>query len=172
MQPSILTSSGRYFDFIRPDLSLFDIHDIAHALSNLCRFTGHVRTFYSVAQHSVGASYAVPPEFAFEALMHDAAEAFVGDVSSPLKHLLPGYREIESRVESAIRARFGLPAEQSVAVKHSDLVMLATEKRDLMPAAGDTWPILRTIRPLAAAIVPLDPGMACHTFLYRFAELA
>ena len=83
---------GEYFDLLEPDRSVYTINTIAHALSNLCRYTGHVNRFYSVAEHSVFVSLAVPKKFALEALFHDASEAFLGDVSSPLKKLLPEYK--------------------------------------------------------------------------------
>jgi 5'-deoxynucleotidase YfbR-like HD superfamily hydrolase len=83
----IQTLSGKRFDYINSTADDVDIEDIANALSNICRFAGHVPEFYSVAQHSVLCSQIVPPEFAFEALMHDAAEAYCQDIPQPLKLL-------------------------------------------------------------------------------------
>jgi len=84
----IQTLSGKKFSYQFATADDIDIEDIANALSNICRFAGHLPEFYSVAQHSVLVSQIVPPEFAFEALMHDAAEAYCQDIPAPLKALL------------------------------------------------------------------------------------
>lgn len=125
----ISTYTGRHFNYAEPSLDDICIGDIAHALSQINRFCGHTLWPYSVAQHSIGASYIVPPEFAFEALMHDAHEAYVSNMMSPLKHMLPDYKQVEANVEVMVRLHYGLPLRMSAEVKHADLVMLATEKK-------------------------------------------
>lgn len=168
--PTILLHSGVYFDFESPETSTITIGDIAHALSNICRFTGHVRRFYSVAEHSVLASYLVPPEDAFAALMHDAAEAVLGDVSKPLKSLLPDYKRIERRVERAIFAKFGLPDKLPASVKAADKQMLGIEQRECMKNRDD-WDVYKIALSARPKIGFLAPPAACNAFLARYIDL-
>ncbi|WP_158784985.1 HD family hydrolase [Pantoea sp. BAV 3049] len=167
----ITTLTGRHFNFCDITPESICIEDIAAALSNICRFTGHVPEFYSVAQHSVLVSDLVPPEFAFEALMHDAAEAYCNDIAAPLKQLLPDYRNVIQSVESAIAVKYGLPLEMSREVKHADLVMLATERREFGLDDGTPWPILHGIDPAPILINPLSPRQALVKFMQRYNEL-
>lgn len=170
--PDILTYSGSKFDFIEPHKNEFRIEDIAHALSHVCRFAGHTREFYSVAQHSVLASriYA-SPQVQMATLMHDAAEAYIGDITSPLKQLLPEYKVIEKRIEIALFNHFGIPYPLPDWVRKADLIMLATEKRDLMPPADDEWKLIAGIQPMAEVINPWHPEKAAREFLMRYEAL-
>ncbi|SDV49782.1 hypothetical protein [Chitinasiproducens palmae] len=168
---TILTAGGTPFNFFAPWAASIDLDTIAHALSNLCRFTGHTRAFYSVAQHSVLVSEIVPPEFAMQGLLHDAHEAYVGDMAQPLKAILPGYRALEDTVAEAVRAAFDLPLELDAVVKHADLVALATERRDLMPPSSMHWQILDGVQPRSERITPVSPADAYRAFLDRYAEL-
>ncbi|TXI23051.1 MAG: hypothetical protein E6Q67_05175 [Roseateles sp.] len=192
----IQTAKGHYFDLLAPERSEFDVEVIAAALSKICRFTGHCSAFYSVAQHAVLASYLVPPEHAFEALHHDSAEAFVNDLAKPFKEQLPDYQRFEARVQAAVFDRLGLPRQLHPCVKQADLVLLATEQRDLMPLekiavewqdqgdgqaptpirwvdASEThrWWLIRDIKPLAGQIRPWLPKQAEREFLRRHYEL-
>ncbi|WP_231937855.1 metal-dependent phosphohydrolase [Burkholderia lata] len=178
--PRILTASGRYFDFLSPDPESIVIEDIATALSRICRFTGHTTRFYSVAQHSVLVSYLVPPEYALQGLLHDASEAYLGDVSSPLKQLLPDYKAIEQRVESAILGRFGLSVPLHPSIKDADVRALVTERRDFMPKPAERYRVTDSVAwswtdgVEATAAVPLptfNPAVARVVFLARYEEL-
>ncbi|WP_440530396.1 HD family hydrolase [Serratia nevei] len=170
--PYIRTHSGHHFYYQAISADAIEIDDIAQALSNICRFAGHLDDFYSVAQHSVLVSRLVPPELALEALLHDASEAYCQDIPAPLKAMLPDYRDIEASVDNAIRSLFGLPMEHSPEVKRADLVMLATERRDLGIDDGDKWDILDGIAPTDEfAIHPLNPRQARQLFIARFNEL-
>lgn len=171
MYPSILLSSGNYFDFTNPERSSFTVSDIAHALARICRFTGHCGHFYSVAQHSVLVSRILPPPLQLPGLMHDAHEAFVGDVAAPLKMLLPDYREIEERCQAAVLERFGITLPLSPDIRDADLVLLSTEKRDLMKRTEQPWPVESNYRPLEMRITPMTPAQAERAFLLRFQEL-
>ncbi|WP_420567859.1 hypothetical protein [Thalassovita sp.] len=168
--PTILCRTGAYFDFEDPESSDFTIEEIAHGLSNICRFTGQCRNFYSVAEHSVHASYIVPPEFAFEALMHDAPEAFIGDISKPLKGLLPDYKRIEDMAERAVLGRFGLSLPMSQAVKDADLKMLKAEQAQAMRNA-DIWPAVQALDAADVILKFWPPIEAKGRFLSRFKEL-
>jgi len=166
----IQTSTGRPFYPFRPEDSEIVIEDVAHALSNLCRFGGHVRQFYSVAQHCVHVSELVEPRFALRGLLHDASEAFLVDVPSPIKVALTRYRELEARVQAAVYQRFGLQGVEEPDVKDADLVLLSTEARDLMPNPAWIWSL-----PLPPSdtlkIDPWEPDHAKAAFLRRFAEV-
>lgn len=173
----IQTASGRAFDLNRPDPFQITIEDIAAHLSKLCRFTGACSEFYSVAQHSIIVARQLPPRLRFAGLLHDAAEAYTGDWSSPMKvlvrELAPGLLEhIHKNVERAVEARFGLILSQAnhAEIKHADLVAIATEKRDLMP--GDILPgwahsagVKELPPPLAKKITPWTHHTARSMFI-------
>lgn len=167
----ILTATGRHFSYLDPRPQDITILDIAQGLAAESRYNGHTRGFYSVAQHAWLASQIVPRQHALEALLHDATEAYCKDIPRPLKELLTDYQTIEARVDLAIRATFGLPLDMTPAVKHADLVMLATERRDLMPADATPWPILEGIEPLPARVYTMQPAKAKALFLQRYVEL-
>jgi 5'-deoxynucleotidase YfbR-like HD superfamily hydrolase len=138
--PSILTRSGILFDLADPKPELVRLEDITYALSHINRFTGHTRTRWTVAQHSLLA-YHLASRFRgvrlrILCLLHDAAEAYVGDVSSPMKALVPGFRDVEKRIQDAIFEKFKIPQpdrELLDTVKAIDSICYIAERRVLMP---------------------------------------
>lgn len=144
--------------------------DIAHALSHLCRFTGHVETFYSVAEHSVRVSLAVPEEHAKWALLHDASEAYLADMSRPVKNfssLGSEYRRLEADLMRVICDRFDLAHDMPLAVREADDVLLMTEKRDLLGGHVHLPKWRETSQPLVSKILLWSCGYAKHQFLAR-----
>lgn len=177
MLPTIQLASGGYFDFLSPWTSPMLPTDIAQSLSKQCRYTGHLvdeASIYSVAQHCVLASQHCEPGYEFEALMHDGPEFVLGDVSSPLKQLLPDYKALEEQVTEAFCARFHLPHPTSERVKFIDIVMLATEKRDLMAPDDPSvieWKWTADYPTLGQTIKAWTPQYARARWLRRFCEL-
>lgn len=172
------TFTGRKFYPLAPSFADVSIRDIAHALSLLCRYNGHVDRFYSVAEHCVLISRAIEPsKHALAALLHDAAEAYVGDMIRPLKRSMPDYMHAEVRVMTAIAYRFGLPiTPQSYysmpsAVRDADNRILLTERSALMSAAPpDKWAV-EDLTPLDVVIEGWAPAIAEQQYLQRFREL-
>lgn len=166
---AILLPSGFVLDLLAPDATGLPITDIALCLASQPRWGGAARPWYSVAEHSVMASTLVPPHLAYAALMHDCEE-FLGDWPSPVKIMLGrGYlNERLGPVKDALRRWFGFD-DQDPAIKHADLVCMATELRDLLPPAWMDWGHLPA--PAPARIVPAGPERAYAMFLERFQAL-
>ncbi len=162
---TIILRSGMYFDYINPSADTVCIDDIAWGLANTCRFGGQSLQYYSVAQHGVLVSENVPLELRLDALMHDAAEAYVGDIVSPLKQLLPDFKIVEERVEAVIFEKYKLKNTKHPDIKHADLRLLRTEQRDLTSGHADNWNGLNAYPPLPERIKPLLPADAAELFL-------
>lgn len=128
----IQTRSGVLMNPLNPDPATLTLEDIAHALSQQCRFTGHTRTFYSIAEHSVRVARLVPPEDRLAALLHDATEAYLCDIATPVKAQLPGYAEAEDRLARVIAEKWGVAYPWPDTVKAADRLMLHTEAKHLM----------------------------------------
>jgi 5'-deoxynucleotidase YfbR-like HD superfamily hydrolase len=170
--PYVSTFLGHRFFLTRPHIDDVAIEDIAHGLAYQCRFNGQTREFYSVAQHSLMVMQLVPAPLRLAALLHDAAEAYLGDMVKPLKNLFPEFSVIEGRVMQIIGERFAVDLEHlDPAIKAADLVALATEKRDLMPHSTEAWANLQGIQPLPESIRPLMPLDAKSAFLDSFRQL-
>ena len=137
---SFTTVTGRQFDPFDPQPEDIHILDIAHALSNTCRYGGMSQFYYSVAQHSGHVMGHLKGEYAFWGLMHDAAEAYVGDMPTPFKPFMKNFDEVEDGILRVIADKFGLKwvGDHGVppAVKAVDRRMLFTEARQLLPGCG------------------------------------
>ena len=168
--PSIMLHSGAWFDFAAPHTSDFTAEDIAHGLAHICRYSGQCSRFYSVAEHSLLVSD-VAEGFEFEALLHDAAEAFVGDITRPLKQMLPDFKRIEAAVQDAVLERFGVASPLPPQIKEADLRVLAAEQRQIMPPGTDGWLAGLTIQPAPIVVRHLQPDIAKRMWLERFETL-
>jgi len=162
--------TGRKYWPVDPRPEDVFIEDIAHALSLLCRYTGHSDKFYSVAEHSVLMSKLVRPDIALQALMHDATEAYLGDVGRPLKVSLPEYKKIEEQNWYAIADRFMLPRQLDEEIKRIDIQICLAERRDLGMLRGNhDWEISGPAPDVK--IGGWLPLAAEYIFLRRFEEL-
>ncbi len=173
----IQTYTGRKFHPLDPDPDAIDILDIAHALSNLCRYTGHVARFYSVAEHCVYVSKMVPPEHALAGLLHDASEAYLNDIASPVKHQdgMEAYRTAEAKLERMINRKYGVPEVMHPEIKIADLRMLATEAHTLLKPLHPEWTMTvdggKLPEPYDFRVAALYPKDAKTKFLQRFWSL-
>lgn len=169
----ISTYGGNFYP-LDPREDEIELTTVAHALSNLCRFGGHIYEFYSVAQHCVLCSMVAPKEFKLEALLHDASEAYLVDIPRPIKRMLPDYQAMEQNVERVIASKFGLPFPMSPIIKEIDTRMLITEAAALLnPENGEWWladhyPKMYDISEIQ--IRPWDPKTSEDVFLKYYNE--
>lgn len=171
------TISGEKFFPLDPRPEDVRIADIARGLSMTCRYAGQVKKFYSVSEHCVLVSRHVPPEFALEGLLHDSAEAYIGDMIRPLKHQveMAEFRRAEAAIEACVAERFGLKVtpEAKRAIKEIDDRILVDEITALsaMPSFYLDSPPLRDKQPLGVEIEGCYPRLAEWNFMARYAEL-
>ena len=180
----IQTYTGKQFHFDDIHPGDIDLETVAHVLSNLCRYGGHCREFYSVAEHSVNVSLAAEAaeagttcrsslqEVALQGLLHDATEAYCVDVPKPLKRMLRDYDAIEQRIWLAVAKHFGVPHDLFEAVRHADHTVLLAEQRVLMPDVGPDWfPEGVGLEPADVRIACWGPTEAKRRFMHRFMGL-
>lgn len=172
------TASGVKFYPTAPSMADIHIEDIAHSLAMQCRFAGHVKTFYSVAQHSVLVSQNVPQHLALAGLLHDAAEAYCQDIIAPLKRtgLYEDHLAIEDHLLLMIFEKYNLPfwalPENQPLIKHADLRALMTERRDVCHPKASLYDWHVDAEPFDAEIVGQSPQEAKTSFLKRFEEVS
>lgn len=158
------TYTGKHFYPIDPRPEDFELEDISHSLSQLCRFNGHAIHHYSVAQHCC-LLHDIIPEHKSHALFHDCSEAYICDIPSPLKPFLTNYKEIEYKIQSMIYAKFGLSIIEPDIVKEYDSRIILDEKLALFPSSKDDW---STFGPkLGVAIEPWSHRRAKQEFYDR-----
>ena len=159
----ITTYRGKQFHYLKPAEGEIDIRDIAHALSLKCRFAGHCKVFYSVAEHSIRVADALPPELRLGGLLHDATEAYMPDIPRPIKESF-GLREYEDTLMEVISRKYKFHPSNAT-IKETDNILIATEARDLMTNM-DGWAELP--EPLKDKIIPVSSWLAEIAFLARF----
>ena len=174
----IETYTGIQFEFLDPQPKHFNIIDIAHALSMTCRYTGHCRTFYSVAEHSWHMARMLEgcsKDIQLAALLHDGSEAYLPDVASPIKKHLSDYNDMEDAILVALFKKYHLEYPMHPAIKLADRAMLSIEARHLLPSQGNDWDMWKhTTRPKiddAYKPVGMDPKQAKAVFLEKYSEL-
>lgn len=167
--PWIQTHTNKVFHLLGCTPDEICIEDIAHALSHICRFGGHTSRFYSVAEHCVVMSRVIPT---LECLLHDASEAYLGDMVRPLKMNNEMYRDVEADVEVMIARKFSLPVRLDATIKQVDMRMLVTERNQLMGKSPLPYDVDEVgYQPFPFTLECLPPPLAKQQFLQRYKEL-
>ncbi len=175
-QAYIQTFTGKLIDVLDLDIDLLDIRDIAHSLSQQCRFNGHCGEFYSVAQHCVYVSRQLPKKKKLAGLMHDGTETYLCDIPSPLKPHLSNYKQLELAAAKKIEEKWfdGLDVLEDPEIKEADVRMLATEFRDLRShnSPVEHWTALKGVKPYPNLVIkPWSVKKAEKKFLETFYKL-
>lgn len=175
LEPWIETYTGKQLHFLDPKPEEIDIEDIANALSNECRYGGHTSSFYSVAEHSLLVASIVEADLALKALLHDASEAYLRDIASPVKQYLSNYKEMEEKLMRAIWDKFfgeGQVRWDVPDIKEADIMALKCEARQLMPSKGSTWiHLYPTEREVNPKLHCMSPKEAKQVFLQAFNQI-
>lgn len=169
---SISTLSGQFFDPLNPEDYTYNIDEIATALSNLCRYTGHVNSFYSVAEHSVLVSRSVPDTHRLAALLHDASEAYLGDMARPVKQLFPRYKQLEESCQKEIFKQFNLDWPMHESIHEADMRVYWQERQEIANVGlrDNIWAQkFRAARKVEAQ--GMSPKMARRMFMSEYNKL-
>ena len=168
---TIKVSAGHYVDLANPDPSTIEVKSIAAALSKVCRFGGHCPQFYSVAEHCIHATALACSEghtgdALIAVFLHDATEAYIGDMVKPLKVTMPQYGEAEQRIEAAIQAAFGVDFSKWMdVIKRFDRAMLKAEKVTMWPEDTEKWAGFSEIEDRVVKFQFWEPSQAEMQFL-------
>jgi hypothetical protein len=166
----IQTYTGKKFYLTDPTPDMVCLEDIAHALSMQCRFAGHTKQFYSVAQHSIlVANLITEDELKIYGLLHDASETYLVDIPKPLKQLIPKYKSLEIRAMKAIAAKFNLSIDSfyDSIVTTADLTALRIEAKSptLFDTNVDNWAGSLPDTEQNMSIISMEPKIAKDSFL-------
>jgi hypothetical protein len=168
------THGNRFFPF-DPKEEEIRITEIAHSLGNICRFVGHCKHFYSVAEHSIHVSKLVPKHLACPALLHDAAEAYMGDLSRPIKQYIPVFSDIEEKIMKAVYSKFGydLSENEKEVIREADNRVLAHEARQIMRGNTKDWNLdpMAEIYPEEVKIRFYSPDVSRVMFLKQYLKV-
>jgi 5'-deoxynucleotidase YfbR-like HD superfamily hydrolase len=170
-----LITGGRFY-FNKP---MYDVGAVAHSLSHICRFTGHCRKFYSVAEHSILVSRIMEDMGLgdpMEGLLHDGVESVLADVARPVKVLLKDYKALEHALDSAMRKQFALPEATTDGCKKADSIALLIEARELMPNKGENFEnmpddVVLAARKATYMIAAWSPENARERFMTRMHDV-
>lgn len=179
MEAWIETVSGVHFEFLDPKPEQIRIRDIAHALSMNCRFVGQCSKFYSVAEHSWHVARMLegtPLRVQLAGLLHDASEAYITDVASPVKQFMPEYNKMEDTIMMAIARKYGFEYPMHPAIKLADRAMLSNEAHHLLSSRGNDWDMWQHVKRPAVVDayrpIGMGPETAMENFMDKFHELA
>jgi 5'-deoxynucleotidase YfbR-like HD superfamily hydrolase len=171
----IETFNGNTFDYENLSMNIIEIEDIAHALSQVCRFNGHCRSFYSVAEHSVHVANVIDERLALAGLLHDGTEAYMPDIPTPLKAYWSKYfwlEQFEEEILKTVFKSFVIPynEEDWKIIKKYDKAVLR-EERNILFKHKDLWEFPEDIPEVNIEIGPLDSEEAEQLFLEKYYEL-
>ena len=174
MQPWIQTYTGQIFTPFDPQPEQIEIKDIAHALSQIARYNGHSHDLISVAEHSIVMAENVSHRAAIHALLHDAAEAYIGDFAKPIKDYFPEFERIEYRIMQVIYHALGIcpPSSDIITeIKEADCRMLLTERNQFMDTPPKPWDVDGHFEPYGVTMPRYDSEQAETVFLATYEKL-
>ena len=171
-EPYIETYTGKKITFLNPHPNMISIVDIAHSLSMQCRYTGHCKNFYSIAEHSLLVASLCHEENMLHALLHDASEAYLTDVATPIKEHLHNYREMECRLMEVIFESFGMSPVLPHEVKEKDKLAFKIEASKLLQSGGKDWINGDELKPYKhISLCSLSPPKVKEMFINEFDRL-
>jgi hypothetical protein len=169
------TFTGKKFTFQKPTPEIICIRDIAHALALLTRYNGHTIKFYSVAEHCVLLTRYMrkkgyPTRMLMTCLLHDAAEAYIGDMPRPVKVRLPSFKRVENVIAKVISEKYHLYWPEPKALKSVDRRALTDERAQAMPPSNNHW-MADDLEPIGIELKFWSPAQAEAKFMGQYGLL-